>query len=194
MYVPWWIRMARENLRFPKTGTAASQHNSQAGLWSINKFYVSVQLFLLYNQGGNCSLPQPWSRLIQTLLPLNMRSHGVQSSNLGGYIVMSTTSALLLRCCYMLRDPWNIPGTHHILHITYRLAQSTKNGMAGGMGLPPYKAHSLSKFVGLEQKNLSWIHYLFSQSKSLSTPVCLPKIPGSCRPWAGLQHMFCSHV
>jgi hypothetical protein len=31
---------------------AASHHNSQAGLWSINKFYASVQLFLLYNQGG----------------------------------------------------------------------------------------------------------------------------------------------
>jgi hypothetical protein len=28
----------------PKTGTAASYHNSQAGLWSISKFYAPVQL------------------------------------------------------------------------------------------------------------------------------------------------------
>jgi hypothetical protein len=44
--------MVQENLGIPKTGTAASHHNSQAGLWSINKFYASVRLFLLYNQGG----------------------------------------------------------------------------------------------------------------------------------------------
>ena len=48
IYSPWWIRMAQENLRFPKIGVAASHHKSQAGLWSINKFYVSVQLFLLH--------------------------------------------------------------------------------------------------------------------------------------------------
>lgn len=29
----------------PKIGVATSHHNSQAGLWSINKFYASVQLF-----------------------------------------------------------------------------------------------------------------------------------------------------
>ena len=49
--------MAQENLRFPKIGVAASHHKSQAGLWSINKFYVSVQLFLLYNHGGIVDSP-----------------------------------------------------------------------------------------------------------------------------------------
>jgi hypothetical protein len=50
-----------------------------------------MQLIQLYEF---CSLPQPWSRLIQTLLPLNMRSPVVYPSNLDGYIVMSTTAAL----------------------------------------------------------------------------------------------------
>jgi len=36
--------MAQETLRFPKPGAAASHHNSQAELWSTNKFYVSVHL------------------------------------------------------------------------------------------------------------------------------------------------------
>jgi hypothetical protein len=44
--------MVWENLRIPKTGMATSHNNSQAGLWGINKFYASIQLFLLYNQGG----------------------------------------------------------------------------------------------------------------------------------------------
>jgi hypothetical protein len=45
---------------------SASHHNSQAGLRSINKFYVSVQLFLLYNQGeivASLSLEAGWFRL-----------------------------------------------------------------------------------------------------------------------------------
>jgi hypothetical protein len=49
--------MVRENLRIPKTGMAASHLYSQAGLWSINKFYASVRLFLLYNQGGIVGSP-----------------------------------------------------------------------------------------------------------------------------------------
>ena len=64
----------------------------------------------------------------------------------------------------------------------------------GGMGLPPYK-HTL--LVNLDQRNfcLGFLHYLFLQSKSLSAPACLPEIPGSCRPRAGLLHqceLFCS--
>jgi hypothetical protein len=50
--------MACENLRFPKTGMVASHHNSQAGLWSINKFYASVQLFVLYSQGEIVGSPR----------------------------------------------------------------------------------------------------------------------------------------
>jgi hypothetical protein len=57
MYTSWQIRIVRENLRFPKQGMAVSHHNSQAGLWSINKFYVLVQLFLLYNEGGIVASP-----------------------------------------------------------------------------------------------------------------------------------------
>jgi hypothetical protein len=49
--------MVRENLRIPKIGTATIHHNSQAGLWSINKFYALVRLFLLYNQGGIVGSP-----------------------------------------------------------------------------------------------------------------------------------------
>ena len=113
--------MAQENLRFPKTGAAASHHNSQAGLWSINKFYVSVQLFLLYNQGGNCSLPPAWSGLMQTLLPLKMRPPGVEPSDRDGSI-LSPAAALLqdtatcweapeifLRHILSYQRPWSEP-------------------------------------------------------------------------------------
>ena len=59
--------MAQETLRFPKPGAAASHHNSQAGLQNINKFYVSVQLFLLYTQGGIvASLKQAGADLVAT--------------------------------------------------------------------------------------------------------------------------------
>ena len=76
--------MVQENLRFPKTGMAASHHNSQAGLWSINKFYVSVQLFLLYNQGGivaSPSLKQAGADLVTT----EVGPPAVQLSDLAGF-------------------------------------------------------------------------------------------------------------
>jgi hypothetical protein len=34
-----------------------------------------------------------------------------------------------LRLCYLLRDPEDILETHPILHIAYRLAADTKNGL-----------------------------------------------------------------
>jgi hypothetical protein len=53
--------MVQEDLRFPKKGAASSHHNSQAGLWSINKFYASVQFFFfnINNREEIVTFPQP---------------------------------------------------------------------------------------------------------------------------------------
>ena len=63
---------------------AASHHNSQAGLWSINKFYASVRLYLLYNQGGivaSPSLKQAGTNLVAT----EVGPPAVQLSDLAGF-------------------------------------------------------------------------------------------------------------
>lgn len=71
----------------------------------------------------------------------------------------------------------------------YRLAPSTKNGPAVGMGLPPYKySHLVNSWALIREKEMYWLHYFLSKSKSLSAPACLPEIPGSCRLWASLLH------
>jgi hypothetical protein len=51
--------MVREDLRFPKTGMAASQNNSQAGLWSINKFYALMHFFNINNSEEIVTFSQP---------------------------------------------------------------------------------------------------------------------------------------
>jgi hypothetical protein len=58
------------------------------------------------------SLPQPWSRLIQTLLPLWMRPPGVEPSDIDGSIVLSLAAALLQDVTTSERlnlTTWNIP-------------------------------------------------------------------------------------
>jgi hypothetical protein len=94
--------MARENLRFPKTGTAASHHNSQAGLCSINNFYVSVQLFLLYNGGGEggvvTSPSLKWADA--NLAATENETTWVELSDLDGSIVLSPAAALLQDTSY----------------------------------------------------------------------------------------------
>jgi hypothetical protein len=76
--------MIQENLRIPKTGMAASHHNSQAGLWSINKFYASVWLFSLYNQGGIVGSPSlKWAGIDQVATEVGPPA--VQLSDLAGF-------------------------------------------------------------------------------------------------------------
>jgi hypothetical protein len=61
-------------------------------------------------RGRGCSLPQPWSRLIQTLtlLPLRRRLPRVEPSDLDGSICSSP------RLCFLLKGPWDVPETHPI--------------------------------------------------------------------------------
>jgi hypothetical protein len=73
---------------------------------------------------------------------------------------------------YLLRSPGDIPEEHLILHIAYRLAPDTKNGLAG-----------------LEQNNVL-VSINLSPSKSLSAPDCLPGVPDSSRLQSGIQHSF----
>ena len=62
-----WVR--KSSVRFsPKTGTAASHHNSQARSWSISKFYAPFQLIFNKAKGRNCALPPAFIRLAQTWL------------------------------------------------------------------------------------------------------------------------------
>ena len=55
------------------------------------------------------------------------------------------------------------------------------------MGLSPYKHTFLANSQALIRKICLGFIFLFSQSKFLSAPACLPEIPSSCRPQAGLQ-------
>jgi hypothetical protein len=80
-----------------------------------------------------CSLPQPWSRLIQTLtlLPLRWRLPRVEPRWLYCSVTYFCSPP---RHCYLLRDPWDIAEALPILHITCRLDPDTKNGL-GGVGV-----------------------------------------------------------
>jgi hypothetical protein len=62
------------------------------------------------------------------------------------------------------------------------------------MGLPPYKHSLLVNSRALIRKLCLGFIILFSKSKSLSAPACLPEIPGSCRPRAGLLHHMLSNL
>ena len=91
---------------------------------------------------------------------------------------MSTTTALPPRLWYLLRDPWDIPETHPILHGTYRLVLGTKNGLVG-MGLPPPFISTFAiKHLSFDQE--PWLSSIISLDHlvlSLSAPVCLPGVP-----------------
>jgi hypothetical protein len=98
-----------------------------------------------------CSLPQPWSRLIQslTLLPLRRRLARVEPSDLDGSICSSP------RLCFLLKGPWDIPETHPVDHL--RASSRHQEWAGGGCAYPLYK-HGLSvNFRGLEQKHVSII-------------------------------------
>jgi hypothetical protein len=96
----------------------------------------------------NCSLPQPWSRLIQTLtlLPLRRRLPRVEPSDLDGSICSSPWLGFLLKG----------PGDASETHPVDRLWASSRHQEWAGVGwaYPLYK-HGLSvNFGGLEQKRV----------------------------------------
>jgi hypothetical protein len=108
---------------------------------------VSIVTFF---ETGFCSLPHPWSRLIQTLtlLPLRSRLPRVEPSHLDGSICSSP------RLCFLLKGPWDIPETHPVDHLQ---AGSRHQDCAGGGWAYPLYKHGLSvNFRGFEQKGLSW--------------------------------------
>ena len=133
---------------------------------------TSCLAFLLGHSLMLCSLPQPWSRLIQTLtlLPLRRRLPRVEPSDLDGSICSSP------RLCFLLKGPWDIPETHPVDRLW---AGSRHQEWAGrGWAYPLYK-HGLSvNFRGFEQKGLSWPHS-FLAVWSLSAPACLSGEPSS---------------
>jgi len=123
----------------------------------------------------NCSLPQPWSRLIQTLtlLPLR-RLHRVEPSDLDGSICSSP------RLCFLLKCPLDVPETHPVDCLW---ASSRHQEWAGGGWAYPLYKHRLSiNFRGFEQIGLSWPHS-FLAIWSLSSPALLSGEPSlrGCR-------------
>ena len=133
---------------------------------------TSCLAFLLGHSLMLCSLPQPWSRLIQTLtlLPLRRRLPRVEPSDLDGSICSSP------RLCFLLKGPWDIPGDTPCRLPTSWL-QAPRMGWRG-WAYPLYK-HGLSvNFRGFEQKGLSWPHS-FLTIWSLSAPAHLSGEPSS---------------
>ena len=87
---------------------------------------TSCLAFLLGHSLMLCSLPQPWSRLIQTLtlLPLRRRLPRVEPSDLDGSICSSP------RLCFLLKGPWDTP-----CRLPMGWLQAPRMGWQG-MGLP----------------------------------------------------------
>jgi hypothetical protein len=101
---------------------------------------------------STCSLPQPWSRLIQTLtlLPLRKRLPRVEPSDLGGSVCSSP------RLCFLLKGPWDGRETHPV---DRQQADSRHQEWAGGGWAYPLYKHGLwVNFRGFEQKGLSCPH------------------------------------
>ena len=90
---------------------------------------TSCFAFLLGHSLMLCSLPQPWSRLIQTLtlLPLRRRLPRVEPSDLDGSIVLSPATALLQDTATC----WEATEIFWRNTLSHRLAPDTKNGLAG---------------------------------------------------------------
>jgi hypothetical protein len=112
----------------------------------------------LYQHIIYCSLPQPWSRLIQTLtlLPLRRRLRRVEPSDLDGSICSSP------RLCFLLKGPRDVLETHPVDRL---LAGSRHQEWAGGgWAYHLYKHRFSVNFRGFEQKGLSWPCSLFSPS------------------------------
>jgi hypothetical protein len=153
-------------------------------VWSIASFinmtiYVPILIYFIFpgynfiicifvHMGTLCSLPQTWSRLIQTSLPLSMRPPGVEPSDLDGSIVLSPAAAHSSspRHCYLLRGPWNILETASCrLPTAYQLVTYTKNGLVGdgggGRWASPLYKHRLLVNFGALNSNMSWLdlHY-----------------------------------
>ena len=132
-----------------------------------------------------CSLPQPWSRLIQTLtlLPLRRLPRG-EPSDLDVSICSSP------RLCFLLKGPWDIPETHPVDRLW---ADSRHQEWADREWTYPLYKHGLSvNFRGFEQKGLSWPHS-FLAIWFLSAPACLSGEPSSSGHMQWL-HSFCLNV
>jgi hypothetical protein len=119
-----------------------------------------------------CNLPQPWSRLIQTLtlLPLRRRWPRVEPSELEGSICSYP------RLCFLLKGLSDIQETHPVDCL--QAGSRHQEWAVGGWAYPLYK-HGLSVNVrGFEQKGLSW-PCSFLAFWSLSAPAHLSGEPNS---------------
>ena len=93
---------------------------------------TSCLAFLLGHSLMLCSLPQPWSRLIQTLtlLPLRRRLPRGEPSDLDGSMVLSPATALSKTLLPAERPLRYSRGYILSCTVAYRLATDTKNGLA----------------------------------------------------------------
>jgi hypothetical protein len=134
------------------------------------------------------SLPQPWSRLLQTLtlLPVRRKLPKVEPSDLDGFFCSAS-------CHCSLQDTatcWEAPDTfqRNILFCASPIGWLQTPRMDWrGWAFPFYKHTLLGNGGPWTETCLGSIN--LSQSKSLSAPACLPGVPGPCKPQAGIEQI-----
>jgi hypothetical protein len=158
----------------PKTGTAASHHNFQAGPCSISKFYAPAQLIFIMYLGRNCSLPQPWAGWLRPVLSLWTRPPRVDSSDLDRSIVLPTLH-FSPRHHYLLRGWTCLPETflngNSVVTKCWQPGDKASRAWHGeGWAFPLYKLRLLVN-SGALISILSWscyfIRHFFPYSSSL---------------------------